>query len=113
MTLWKISSVPSVDGWLHADPYRYPGAVTADDDLLPETACDLIAPEDSLLSPPNTAGRPLARLESSDHRRLDLHAALTGAGIAPAPGDAEPIEVRSALDDTTCAVLLRWMHRTW
>ncbi|MFD3517435.1 hypothetical protein [Streptomyces sp. NPDC058657] len=113
MSIWKISPVPSVDGWLDADPYRYPGAATADDDLLPGAACNLTESENSLLPGPHT-GRPLpARLGPSDRRRLDLHAALTASGIAPAHGDVEAIEVLSALDDTTHAALLRWLHRTW
>ncbi|WP_433543710.1 hypothetical protein ACQPZG_00345 (plasmid) [Streptomyces sp. CA-294286] len=110
MTVWKFPPVPSVDGWLDADPYRYPGAATTDS--LPGAGCGPVERDSSLLSAADT-GRLSARFEPAAHRRLDLLAALTRAGVAPAPGDAEALDVLSTLDDSTCAVLLRWIHRIW
>ncbi len=53
------------------DPYRFPSALVDD---LPEQT-------------------PTARgVEPADRRRLELHAALTTAGIAPLPGDMDAIE---------------------
>ncbi|MGW7452670.1 hypothetical protein [Streptomyces sp. NPDC054787] len=43
---------------------------------------------------------------------MDLHAALTSAGIAPLPGDLEAIHTLASLDDTTNAALVRWITLT-
>ncbi|MER5933723.1 hypothetical protein [Streptomyces sp. NPDC002054] len=48
-------------------------------------------------------------LSAADRRRLDLHAALTAAGIPPLAGDLHAIEALSALDDTTHAAVQRWI----
>ncbi|MFE6834116.1 hypothetical protein ACFVFI_04635 [Streptomyces sp. NPDC057705] len=79
---------------LTLDPYRFPGADTVD--AVPGEA----QPSDRHLTWP---------LQPSDRRRLDLHAALTTAGVPPTPGDLEAIHTLSALDDTTNEALLRWI----
>lgn len=45
----------------------------------------------------------------ADRRRLELHAALTRAGIAPAPGDLQAVQALSALDDTVNDAVRRWI----
>ncbi|MFF8276968.1 hypothetical protein ACF05T_12785 [Streptomyces lateritius] len=79
------------------DVYRYPGALVSGDYELPA---------------PAPASRLPIPLEPADRRRLELHAALTTAGIAPLPGDLAAIEALCALDDTTHMALQRWISRT-
>lgn len=45
----------------------------------------------------------------ADRRRLELHAALTRAGVAPVPGDLHAVEALSALDDTVNEAVRRWI----
>lgn len=52
---------------------------------------------DYLLAPPDPATRVGSPIDPRDRRRLDLHAALTAAGIPPRPEDREAIEHLSAL----------------
>ncbi|MFD7137193.1 hypothetical protein [Streptomyces sp. NPDC059894] len=49
------------------------------------------------------------RLPPADRRRLELHAALTRVGVAPAPEDLHAMEALSALDDMTNAAVRRWI----
>ncbi|MEU6810162.1 hypothetical protein ABZ920_14435 [Streptomyces sp. NPDC046831] len=65
--------------------------------------------DDFLLAPPNPAQRISCSIDPYDLRRLDLHAALTAAGIAPLPGDREAIEQLSALPDSVHQALHRWL----
>ncbi|MFF9193588.1 hypothetical protein ACF09L_00130 [Streptomyces sp. NPDC014779] len=103
---------------LDLDPYRFPAAYV--DDLpelteLPEptpTVCGVIERGDDTLPAPDPASRLFPALEPADRRRLDLHAALTAAGIAPRPGDLDAIEALCRLDDTTHAALRRWINHT-
>ncbi|WP_338674931.1 hypothetical protein V1460_19520 [Streptomyces sp. SCSIO 30461] len=67
---------------------------------------------DFFLPPPEPEQRLPFPLNPADSRRLDLHAALTSAGIAPLPGDLEAIEALCLLDDTTNATLRRWITGT-
>ncbi|MCX4706806.1 hypothetical protein OG252_01120 [Streptomyces sp. NBC_01352] len=67
---------------------------------------------DYLLPPPNPAQRLSLTLNPRDQRRLDLHAALTTAGIPPRPEDRDAIDQLSALPATVNATLLRWLHHT-
>ncbi|CCK25648.1 hypothetical protein BN159_1269 [Streptomyces davaonensis JCM 4913] len=76
------------------DPYRFPAA-RIDDYVLPV---------------PDPADRPSSPVEPTDRRRLDLHAALTTAGIAPLPGDLDAIKALCRLDDPTQAALRRWIN---
>ncbi|MET8472712.1 hypothetical protein ABZY90_26125 [Streptomyces sp. NPDC006422] len=65
--------------------------------------------DDWLLAPPNPAHRVPCHVDPRDMRRLDLHALLTAAGIAPSPGDAEAIDMLSALPESVHATLRRWL----
>ncbi|XEC29378.1 hypothetical protein JAO84_00125 [Streptomyces fradiae] len=94
------------------DPYRFPAAIVDD---LPEphsTVCGLLEPGDYALPAPDPASRLADPLEPADRRRLELHAALTTAGIAPLPGDLDAITALCELDDTTHAALRRWISHT-
>ncbi|MFE5943935.1 hypothetical protein [Streptomyces sp. NPDC056480] len=95
---------------LDLDPYRFP-AVHDLDDLRGETAATCGSMEFGGCSEPEStpSGRPSHGLEPTDRRRLELHAALTTAGIAPLPGDLDAIDVLSALDDSTHIALRRWL----
>ncbi|WP_137988841.1 hypothetical protein [Streptomyces vilmorinianum] len=93
------------------DPYRFPAVYI--DDLAEETpaAYDIPSYGDHPLPPPAPASRLSVPLEPADRRRLELHAALTTAGIAPLPGDLDAIEALCALDDFTHIALQRWITR--
>ncbi|MEU3098574.1 hypothetical protein ABZ690_28420 [Streptomyces sp. NPDC006967] len=82
-------------------------------------------PSDYLLAPPLPAPlpgppNPADRLDTHigigidprDRRKLDLHAALTAAGIPPRPEDREAIESLSALSGGINATIQRWLHHT-
>lgn len=103
MTGWPVSAMTAPGTPSIADPYRFPGALDG------PAPCDH---GDYLLAAPRPEHRVPLPLEPCDRRRLDLHAALTTAGIAPLPGDLAAIEALCALDDTTHAALQRWITRT-
>ncbi|MGX1885963.1 hypothetical protein [Streptomyces sp. NPDC055287] len=88
------------------DPYRFHGLEYGDEQ---NAARDVFEDDDYVLPAPHRDQRLPFTLEAADKRRLDLHAALTTAGIAPVPGDLEAIGVLSGLDDTTVGTLLRWI----
>jgi hypothetical protein len=120
MTGWHTPTM-TPDAAATADPYRFPGATALDDRPQPsalsgtDTADYLLAapdPVDTLLAAPDPDQRVPLSLEPADRRRLDLHAALTTAGIAPLPGDLAAIDALCALDDTTHTALQRWITRT-
>lgn len=67
---------------------------------------------DHLLPPPRPADRLGAGIDPRDRRRLDLHAALTAAGIPPRPEDREAIEHLSALSAGVNSTLQRWLRHT-
>ncbi|CAM5458222.1 hypothetical protein [Streptomyces aurantiogriseus] len=67
------------------------------------------AHDDFLLPPPNPAQRVDVVLDPRDVRRLEIHAALTIAGIAPMPGDLEAIEHLSSLPHSVHTALHRWL----
>ncbi|MFG2715056.1 hypothetical protein ACGFX2_31515 [Streptomyces goshikiensis] len=100
MNTWRASShTPKPREAL--DPYRFPGVrgfEDREDTLLP-----------SSVPTPDSEERPLGRISAAHYRRLDLHAALTAAGIPPLAGDLRAIEAVSALDDTTNAAVRRWI----
>lgn len=54
------------------------------------------------------SGPPRA-MAAADRRRLELHAALVRAGLAPAPGDLHAVEALSTLDDTVNDAVRRWI----
>ncbi|MER7521065.1 hypothetical protein [Streptomyces sp. NPDC126499] len=96
------------------DPYRFPAAFV--DDLPARPAAPRGVTEfgehDHLLPAPDPASRLADPLDPADRRRLELHATLTAAGIAPLPGDLDAIEALCRLDDTTHVALRRWIART-
>ncbi|MEU1260903.1 hypothetical protein ABZ839_05930 [Streptomyces cellulosae] len=67
---------------------------------------------DYLLAPPGPATRVGALIDPRDRRRLDLHAALTAAGIPPRPEDREAIEHLSALSAGINSTIQRWLQHT-
>lgn len=67
------------------------------------------AGEDSPWPVPGPDRRPPSVLPASDRRRLELHATLTRAGVAPAPGDLHAVEALSALDDSVNDTVRRWI----
>lgn len=62
------------------------------------------------LLPPNPAERLDFAIGPRDRRRIDLHAALTAAGIPPYPEDRDAIDQLSALSGSVNAALQRWLH---
>ncbi|MFE7775103.1 hypothetical protein ACFU5O_14605 [Streptomyces sp. NPDC057445] len=90
------------------DLYRHPGAGVFG--RLGDTSG--IHAGDFLLPAPDAQERLPIPLSPADRRRLDLHAALTSAGIAPLPGDLEAIEALCMLDDTTNVTVMRWITST-
>ncbi|MFI9218103.1 hypothetical protein [Streptomyces werraensis] len=67
---------------------------------------------DHLLAPPDPATRVGSPIDPRDRRRLDLHAALTAAGIPPRPEDREAIEHLSALSAGVNSTIRRWLRHT-
>ncbi|MFF7181414.1 hypothetical protein [Streptomyces sp. NPDC008121] len=91
------------------DPYRFPAVLAHDDSDDPRTVLGTMEPLEYPLPAPAPASRLRMVLEPEDRRRLDLHAALTTAGIAPLPGDLAAIEALCRLDDATHLTLQRWI----
>ncbi|MBT2405333.1 MULTISPECIES: hypothetical protein [unclassified Streptomyces] len=103
MNTWRaFSHAPKPQEAL--DPYRFPGVrgFEGKEDTRLQSSVPTPDPEE----------RPLGRISAAHHRRLDLHAALTAAGIPPLAGDLQAIEAVSALDDTTNAAIQRWIAGT-
>ncbi|MFF8030827.1 hypothetical protein [Streptomyces sp. NPDC016626] len=67
---------------------------------------------DYLLPPPHPAERIDIAIDPRDRRRLDLHAALTAAGIPPRPEDREAIESLSALSGSINTTIQRWLSHS-
>ncbi|MFK0254937.1 hypothetical protein [Streptomyces sp. NPDC090445] len=109
MHTWRGSS-PSPTPQDALDPYRFPGARDFEDH---ETTAAL-APAPGPLPDParDRAERSAGRIGAVHRRRLELHAALTAAGIPPLAGDLHAIEVLSALDDAANAAVQRWIAGT-
>ncbi|WP_333737250.1 hypothetical protein [Streptomyces sp. IBSBF 2806] len=58
---------------------------------------------------PDPSRRLPSAMGPADRRRLELHAALIRAGVAPASGDLHAVETLSALDDTVNDAVRRWI----
>ncbi|MFE2480374.1 hypothetical protein [Streptomyces sp. NPDC001194] len=86
------------------DPYRFPGVRDFEDE---QYAGDGRLPDSVPI--PDPQERPRGRIGAAHHRRLELHAALTAAGIPPLAGDLQAIEAVSALDDATNEAVRRWI----
>ncbi|MEU9556270.1 hypothetical protein [Streptomyces fumanus] len=67
---------------------------------------------DRPLPPPHPADRIGSVVGARDRRKLDLHAALTAAGIPPRPADREAIELLSALPGEVSDTVRRWLRHT-
>ncbi|WP_406004931.1 hypothetical protein OG440_01215 [Streptomyces sp. NBC_00637] len=67
------------------------------------------AEEEALWPVPDPGRRLPSAMAPADLRRLELHAALIRAGVAPAPGDLHAVEALSALDDTVNEAVRRWI----
>ncbi|WP_406864023.1 hypothetical protein ABZO31_27760 [Streptomyces sp. HUAS MG47] len=66
--------------------------------------------DDYLLPAPDANARLPYPLSPADQRRVDLHSALTAAGIPPRAGDTSAIDVLSVLDATTVDAVIRWVE---
>ncbi|MFI6148331.1 hypothetical protein [Streptomyces sp. NPDC051109] len=86
------------------DPYRYPGVRAFE---VAEGMADARLP--SSVPIPDPEEGPHGRISAAHYRRLELHAALTAAGIPPLAGDLHAIEAVSALDGPTNAAVRRWI----
>ncbi|MEV0000046.1 hypothetical protein [Streptomyces sp. NPDC050848] len=98
-------------GLLDLDPYRFPAVLIDDRPEETSMARGVMELGDYLLPAPTPESRLPLPFEPADHRRLELHATLTAAGIAPVPGDLDAIEALCTLDDTTHVALRRWINR--
>lgn len=94
---------------LDLDPYRFPAAFIDDRHEETSTARGTMVFGDYPMPATAPSSRLSMRLEPADLRRLELHAALTTAGIAPRPGDLDAIEALCTLDDATHIALRRWL----
>ncbi|MFJ3911420.1 hypothetical protein [Streptomyces vinaceus] len=98
------------------DPYRFPGIRDLEDTEGAEGAGSAWgrvgtgdAPLASSVPIPDPGEQSRSRISAAHLRRLELHAALTAAGIPPLAGDLHAIEAVSDLDDTTNAAVRRWI----
>ncbi|MFC8270941.1 hypothetical protein ACFUJR_00040 [Streptomyces sp. NPDC057271] len=94
---------------LDLDPYRFPAMLMAEEPEETSMARGVMEFGDYVLPAPAPESRLSFPLAPADRRRLELHAALTTAGIAPLPGDLGAIEALCGLDDTIHDALLRWI----
>ncbi|MFC5957960.1 hypothetical protein ACFP51_26895 [Streptomyces pratens] len=60
--------------------------------------------------PPHPPERLDIAIDPRDRRRLELHAALTAAGIPPLPEDREAIDRLSALPGNINNTIQRWLQ---
>ncbi|MCQ9130882.1 hypothetical protein [Streptomyces hilarionis] len=67
------------------------------------------AEEEPLWPAPDPSRRLPSAMAPADRRRLELHAALIRAGVAPAAGDLHAVEALSVLDDTVNDAVRRWI----
>ncbi|UKY54211.1 hypothetical protein [Streptomyces inhibens] len=66
-------------------------------------------PYDRPLPPPCPEDRLQAPMALPDRRRLEIQAALTAAGVAPADGDAAAVAELAGLSDTTVRAVIDWI----
>ncbi|MDX3567760.1 hypothetical protein PV648_00100 [Streptomyces sp. ID05-47C] len=116
---WTYSPTAVTVPQLILDPYRcgfdaqtalngaQTGAQWGDEDwCVPSQAR---AEEEAPQAAPDSGPRPPRAMAAADRRRLELHAALVRAGLAPAPGDLHAVEALSTLDDTVNDAVRRWI----
>ncbi|MEU2392894.1 hypothetical protein [Streptomyces sp. NPDC007369] len=114
MNTWRGSSPAPTTPQDALDPYRFPGARDFEGYETTSARTPLPTPLPATLpavpDPVQDRGeRPAGRVSAVHRRRLELHAALTAAGIPPLAGDLHAIEALSALDDTANAAVQRWI----
>ncbi|MFD7626678.1 hypothetical protein ACFV7Q_11700 [Streptomyces sp. NPDC059851] len=108
MNTWRASSsAPTPQDAL--DPYRFPGARDFEGYGNPPARPPLPDPDPAPAPVRDREERRAGRLSAVHRRRLELHAALTAAGIPPLAGDLHAIEALSALDDAANAAVQRWI----
>ncbi|MEH0474740.1 hypothetical protein QA943_38910 [Streptomyces sp. B21-097] len=120
MQKWQYSPTAVTVPELILDPYRcgfdaqttLDGAQTGEqwgdeDWRVPPQA--RAAEEEPLWPAPDPSRRLLPAMAPADRRRLELHAALVRAGVAPEAGDLHAVEALSALDDTVNEAVRRWI----
>ncbi|MGW1378900.1 hypothetical protein ACWD6P_32170 [Streptomyces sp. NPDC002446] len=66
-------------------------------------------PDDLPLPPPRPEERLQAPVALPDRRRLDVQAALTAAGVAPAAGDQAAVAELAGLSDATVRAVIGWI----
>ncbi|MEU8527822.1 MULTISPECIES: hypothetical protein [Streptomyces] len=66
--------------------------------------------DDYLLPAPDARERLPYVLSPADQHRVDLHTALTAAGIPPGAGDTSAIDALSLMDATTVSAVIRWVN---
>ncbi|MGW7578094.1 hypothetical protein [Streptomyces sp. NPDC054765] len=62
-----------------------------------------------LTSPPRPGEQRQGPVAMPDHRRLDLQAALTAAGVAPADADLAALAEIASLGDSTVGAVIGWL----
>ncbi|MFD5657994.1 hypothetical protein [Streptomyces hirsutus] len=78
----------------YVDPYAFDGSAYGDFPI----------------APPHPPARLDIAIDPRDRRRLELHAALTAAGIPPLPEDREAIDRLSALPGNINDTIQRWLQ---
>ncbi|MDL5205890.1 hypothetical protein [Streptomyces sp. ALI-76-A] len=97
----------------HGTPQTFVDPYAADTSQFPwPHPADRHPDTDYLLPPPNPTQRLTPAIDPRDRRRLDLHAALTAAGVPPHPEDRHAIDQISALPADINDTLQRWLHHT-
>ncbi|MET9670838.1 hypothetical protein ABZY19_36725 [Streptomyces sp. NPDC006475] len=119
MESWNCSPRAATVSHIDVDPYLFPGAdafhveppgislrESGDTDWSPIDPCEQLLADSLAPDPRDRVARPV---RAPERRRLELHATLTVAGVAPAPGDLRAIDALSLLDDETNLTLQRWI----
>jgi hypothetical protein len=96
----------------HHAPYAYVDPYAVDTGDYWPTPANPYLDTDYRLAPPNPAERLSYTIGPRDRHRLELHAALTAAGIPPRPEDRHAIDQLSSLPAGINATLQRWLHHT-
>ncbi len=103
---------PSPAVQMDADPYRFPGAWYLGGRTADTLTDPFVDAFDHGLPAPDPKERVPYVLPIRDQRRLDVHTALTAAGVAPLPGDLEAINALCKLEDSAFATVVRWITGT-
>ncbi|MGW7487321.1 hypothetical protein [Streptomyces sp. NPDC054786] len=97
----------------HPHEPPHPSAYTAHPFLPPPRPEDRLPFEPprpyDLPAPPRPEQQRQGPVAMPDHRRLDLRAALTAAGVAPADADLAALAEIAGLGDTTVGAVIGWL----